>query len=155
VIFDDVRSYLRHTSQTYDVIATDCTDLRYKSNANLYDLEYFRFSRERLRPGGMVVVWMPLGGLSLDMFKLSLRTFHAGFPQVAVLFMDNEPTHSILLVGWRDKMEIDFERMAERLRQPRIRADLGELSLDDPVKILSTWITGGDALEGYLAGGPV
>ena len=152
VIFDDVRSYLRHTGEAYDVIATDCTDLRYKSNANLYDVEYFRFSRERLRPGGVVVVWMPLGGLSLDMFKLALRTFHRVFPEMAVFFMDNEPTHYILLVGWRDKMEIDFNRIRERLGDPAVKADLAELSLDDPVKILSTWITGGEPLAGYLAG---
>jgi spermidine synthase len=152
LIFDDVRSYLRHTRETYDVIATDCTDLRYKSNANLYDVEYFRFSRERLRPGGMVVVWMPLGGLSLDMFKLALRTFHVVFPEMAVFYMDNEPTHYILLVGWRDRMRIDFERMQRRLREPDVRADLAELSLDDPIKILSTWITGGEPLRAYLAG---
>ncbi len=152
LIFDDVRSFLRHTKETYDVIATDCTDLRYKSNANLYDVEYFRFSRERLRPGGVVVVWMPLGGLSLDMFKLALRTFHVVFPEMAVFFMDNQPTHYILLVGWRDKMEIDFARMKERLEEPDVKADLGELSLDDPVKILSTWITGGKPLRAYLAG---
>ncbi len=152
LIFDDVRSYLRHTRETYDVIATDCTDLRYKSNANLYDVEYFRFSRERLRPGGMVVVWMPLGGLSQDMFKIALRTFHVVFPEMAVFYMDNEPTHYILLVGWRDRMTIDLERMRERLREPDVKADLAELSLDDPIKILSTWITGGDPLRAYLAG---
>jgi spermidine synthase len=152
VIFDDVRSYLRHTRETYDVIATDCTDLRYKSNANLYDLEYFWFSRERLRPGGVVVVWMPLGGLSLDMFQLALRTFHRVFPQMAVFFMDNEPTHYILLVGWRDRMAIDFRRIEERLADPAVKGDLAELSLDDPIKLLSTWITGGDPLARYLAG---
>jgi spermidine synthase len=152
VVFDDVRSYLRHTNQTYDVIATDCTDLRYKSNANLYDAEYFRFSRARLNPGGVVVVWMPLGGLSLEMFQLALRTFHLVFPEMAVFFMDNEPTHYILLVGWRDKMEIDFRRMQERLAEADVKADLAELSLDDPLKILSTWITGGEPLRKYLAG---
>jgi spermidine synthase len=152
VIFDDVRSYLRHTQETYDVIATDCTDLSYKSNANLYDLEYFHFSRERLRPGGVVVVWMPLGGLSLDMFKLALRTFHRVFPEMAVFFMDNEPTHYILLIGWRDKMEINLAQVSKRLSDPAVKADLAELSLDDPIKILSTWITGGQPLAAYLTG---
>ncbi len=152
VIFDDVRSYLRHTRETYDVIATDCTDLRYKSNANLYDVEFFQFSRARLRPGGAVVVWMPLGGLSLDMFKLALRTFHKVFPEMAVVFMDNEPTHYILLIGWRDKMEIDLTRVSQRLSDPAVKRDLAELSLDDPIKILSTWITGGAPLAAYLAG---
>jgi len=59
VIRDDARSMLRFTHQRYDSIAVDCTDLRYKSNANLYDLEFFRLCRERLTDDGMVVVWMP------------------------------------------------------------------------------------------------
>ena len=87
-----------------------------------------------------------------DMFKLALRTFHVVFPEMAVFFMDNEPTHYIFLIGWRDRMAIDFERMRERLQEPDVRADLAELSLDDPIKILSTWITGGEPLRAYLAG---
>lgn len=152
VILDDARPYLQYTQQKYDIIATDCTDLRYKSNANLYDLQYFRFCREKLEPGGVVVVWMPLGGLSVEMFKVALRTFHRVFPEMAVFYPDNEPTHYILLVGWNEKMSIDYRRFAERLAEPDVRSDLAELNLDDPIKLLSTFITAGPALDAYLAG---
>lgn len=155
IVFEDARAWLQHTDEMYDVIATDCTDLRYKSNANLYDLQYFRFCRERLREGGMVVVWMPLAGLSDDMFRLALRTFHRVFPEMAVFFMNNEPTHYILLLGWRDKMELDFARMRERLTEPDVKADLAELNLDDPYKLLSTWVIGGPVLSEYLGEGPI
>ncbi len=152
IIMDDARGYLGHTDQNYDIIATDCTDLRYKSNANLYDVEYFEYCRERLNPGGVVVVWMPLGGLSLDIFKLALRTLHLVFPEMAVFYMTNEPTHYILLVGWRDKMELDPRRIVERLAESDVKADLDELQLGDTMKILSTWIVGGRPLEAYLKG---
>lgn len=152
IIYEDARAYLRHTDRKYDVIATDCTDLRYKSNANLYDVEYFQFCRERLSPGGLVVVWMPLGGLSDDMFRVALRTFHHVFPAIGVMFMNNEPTHYILLLGWADQIKIDFARMAERMAAPKIRADLAELNLDDPVKLISCWVTGGEPLSKWLAG---
>ena len=91
IILDDARSYLRHTTERYDIIATDCTDLRYKSNANLYDREYFQACRDRLTEEGVVVVWMPLAGLSRDVFATALRTFHEVFPAMGVFFMDNEP----------------------------------------------------------------
>ena len=63
LVLEDARSYLASTDARYDVISTDCTDLRYKSNANLYTVDYFTLARERLQPGGVVTVWMPLGGL--------------------------------------------------------------------------------------------
>jgi spermidine synthase len=152
IILDDARAYLRYTDMTYDVIATDCTDLRYKSNANLYDLEYFEACRERLTDDGVVVVWMPLAGLSRDMFKVALRTFHRVFPEMAVFYMNNEPTHYILLVGWKDKVQIDFKRISQRLMEPDVRADLAELYLDDPVKLVSCFITAGEQLDEYVEG---
>jgi spermidine synthase len=152
IIYDDARTYLQYTDQTYDIIATDCTDLRYKSNANLYDLEYFQYSRERLRPGGVVVVWMPLGGLADEVYRIALRTFYEVFPEMSVFFMNNEPTHYVLLVGWRDKMEINYELFKERLKEADVQQDLAEIHLGDPMKLLSTWILGAEALQEYLAG---
>lgn len=153
IIFDDARAYLQYTDETYDIIATDCTDLRYKSNANLYDLEYFMHSRARLNPGGVVVVWMPLGGLSEDLFLMTLRTFYRAFPETAVFYMNNEATHFVLLVGWRDEMEIDFELFQERLTEPNVLADLTEIHLENPYKLLSTFVTAGPQLASLLGEG--
>ena len=153
IIFDDARAYLQYTDETYDIIATDCTDLRYKSNANLYDLEYFMHSRARLNPGGVVVVWMPLGGLSQELFLMTLRTFYRAFPEMAVFYMNNEATHYVLLVGWRDKMEIDFKLFQQRLTEPSVLADLAEIHLDNPYKLLSTFVTAGPQLATLLGEG--
>ena len=152
LILDDARSYLRHTTERYDFIATDCTDLRYKSNANLYDLEYFQACRDRLTEQGIVVVWMPLGGLSPDVFKVALRTFQRVFPAMGVFFMANEPTHYILLIGWQDQAKLDYEGFAQMLQEQDVKGDLGELYLDDPVKLLACFIAGGEPLAKYLEG---
>ncbi len=152
IIFDDARAYLRNTDQSYDIIATDCTDLRYKSNANLYDLEYFQACRERLTPRGIVVVWMPLAGLSKEVFRIALRTFHRVFPAMAVFYMSNEQTHYILLIGWQDRVSLDYGRFVRTLQEPDVRSDLTELSLDDPIKLLSCFVTAGADLDAYLAG---
>ena len=70
IIFDDARAYLQYTNETYDIIATDCTDLRYKSNANLYDLEVLyalpRPPQSRRRGSGMDASWRPLRGSFSD-----------------------------------------------------------------------------------------
>ncbi|HRR99447.1 MAG TPA: fused MFS/spermidine synthase, partial [Candidatus Sumerlaeia bacterium] len=152
IIIDDVRSYLRFTGRVYDIIATDCTDLRYKSNANLYDYEYFKLCREHLSDDGMVVVWMPLGGLSDETFRLALRTFYRVFPEMTIWYMNNEPTHYILIIGTPKPLRVDYALMKKRLEEESVRQDLAELFLDDADKILSCFLNDNQSLKDYLAG---
>jgi len=148
ILLDDARSYLHFTDTQYDIIATDCTDLRYKSNANLYDLGYFRLCRERLAPGGMTVVWMPLGGLTPEAFLCALRTFHRVFPRITIWYLNNEPTHYILINGTTEPQRFDYARMTARLAaNPPARRDLAELYLDDPAKLLSCFVTDETGVE--------
>lgn len=152
IILDDARSYLRFTSARYDIIATDCTDLRYKSNANLYDLEYFKLTRDRITDDGMVVVWMPLAGLSREAFTVALRTFYRVFPDMEVFYMNNEPTHYILLIGTKRPLKVDQALIARKLQQERVRSDLAEIHLASPEKILSCFVCGREVLGRILAG---
>lgn len=152
IILDDVRSYLHFTDTRYDIIATDCTDLRYKSNANLYDLEYFTLTRHKITDNGMVVVWMPLAGLSDEAFRVALRTFYRVFPNMEVFYMNNEPTHYILLIGTKEPLRVNVQRMREKLKNPKVKADLAELHLDSVEKILSCFVCGRQALAEYLKG---
>jgi spermidine synthase len=155
LIIDDARSYIQHSGRLYDVIATDCTDLRYKTNANLYDLEYFQACRGHITDDGMVVVWMPLGGLSDDLFRCALRTFVAVFPHTSVWFMNNAPTHYVLFIGTKSPQRYDFATITQRLADPRVRADLDEISLGDPMKILSCFVTDERRLSHWLGDGPL
>lgn len=150
IIYDDVRSYLRFAPVKYDIIATDCTDLRYKTNANLYDVQYFQLCRDRLNEGGMVVVWMPLGGLAPETFEMALRTFREVFPDFAVWYMNNEPTHYILLLGLTEPLQIDYALMRRKLEERSVAEDLNVLELDDADKLLSCYVTDSKALADKL-----
>lgn len=140
VLLDDARSYLRFTDVKYDVIATDCTDLRYKTNANLYDLEYFTLCREALTDRGLVVVWMPLAGLSDRAFRSALRTFQVVFPEMSVWYFTNQPTHYCLLIGGRGPVKIDYQAVVKAAALPGIAEDLEEIGLRDPDKLLSSFV---------------
>src|SRR5262249_11623721 len=72
--------------------------------------------------------------------------------QMGVFYMANVPTHYLLLVGWQDKIKLDYALFAQRLREQDVRADLAELYLDDPIKLLSCFVTGGEKLGKYLTG---
>jgi spermidine synthase len=155
LILDDAREWLQSTDTVYDIIATDCTDLSYKTNANLYDLEYFRACRDRIADDGLVVVWMPLGNLTVEMFQVALRTFSTAFPKMGVWFMNNEPTHYCLLLGWKNDLRIDLAKLEERLAIPAVKRDLAELNLDSAEKILSCFIADHRTLQSWWGKGPL
>lgn len=155
LIIEDARSYLAYTKQQYDIISTDCTDLRYKTNANLYTTEYFGLCRRRLRPDGMVVVWMPLGGLDDDTFKMALRTFRNVFPHATLWYLSNYPTHYALLVGSVEPLKIDVGQAVKRLAETDVRQDLAEISLDSPTKILTGLLLDERAYAAFVGEGPL
>ena len=56
--------------------------------------------------------------------------------------------------GWRDEMEIDFELFQERLTEPNVRLrTLTEIHLENPYKLLSTFVTAGPQLASLLGEG--
>lgn len=155
LIIDDARSYLRFTDVTYDVIATDCTDLRYKSNANLYDLEYFELCRERVSDHGLVVVWMPLAGMSDEAFRIVVRTFQEVFPEMTVWYFTNQPTHYCLFIGQKNGVRIDYEGVVKSLENPAIQKDLDEIGLRDPAKLVASFVTDERGINNYVGEGPL
>lgn len=140
LVLEDARNYLASTDVRYDVISTDCTDLRYKTNANLYTVDYFTLVRNRLNPGGIVTVWMPLGGLGGDTFRLALRTFREVFPHTTVWYMTNQPTHYLLLVGSDHEIRPDVAGIGRHLGADAVRSDLAEIRLDDPLKLAASLV---------------
>ncbi len=56
LILNDARDHLHAGLRSYDVIATDVTNLQYKQNGNLYTVEYFDLMRKKLNPGGIACV---------------------------------------------------------------------------------------------------
>jgi len=155
VIHDDARTYLRYTNDTYDIITTDCTDLRYKSNALLYTKEFFESARERLTPNGMVVAWVPLGGLAAADLKTTLRTFASSFPNTSAWYMYNYPTHYLLVVGTRAPQKIDVNQVRERMAIPAVKRDLAEIGIDGPAKLLSSFLKDHAQLLEFSEGAPI
>lgn len=153
IILDDAKSYLNLSGDRYDVIATDCTDLAYKSNANLYTVEYFELCRSRIEPGGAIVIWLNITGLTTFDLKTALNTFLSVYPEGSVWYFANVPTHYVLLLGTTERLSIDLTRYLERFQVPQVLRDLREVGLDDPWKFLDSYIASGPSVREWAAGG--
>jgi len=152
---DDAGAALRRMPQTYDVIAVNGLDLRHGTAADRLTVEWLGACRARLTEGGVLAFWLPLDGLSRDAFKMALRTFHHVFPEMAVFALANEPGGQLLLAGWAGPAKLDYARFTLTLGEADVREDLGELYLDDPVKLLAGCLIDGRALSAYVGAGPV
>lgn len=151
IIYDDAKSYLNLSADRYDVIATDCTDLAYKSNANLYTREYFSLCRSKIEPGGGLVIWLNITGLTDYDLKTALRSFLSVYPEGSVWYFANVPTHYVLLFGTEEPLTINLTEYLERFAESAVRKDLREIGLDDPWKFLAAYVTSGQKLREYVA----
>lgn len=152
MITEDARTHLLNTDKSYDIISTDCTDLRYKSNAMLYTREYFQLCRRRLNPGGIVAVWLPLGGLSTEALRIALATFASVFPHTSIWYMNNVPAHYALLIGSAGPLTFDVATIKEQLREATVYSDLAEIGLADAWKLYASHVTDGDGVAKLAAG---
>jgi spermidine synthase len=155
LIVDDARSWLRVAPVNYDVICTDCTNIQYKSNADLYTVEYFRLMKQRLAENGLAAAWVPANGIAPDDLRTLLRSFQAVFPHTSIWFINTLATDFLIVIGTPAELDIDLDRLRERMAAPAVRQDLEVVGLAEPCRLLYTELTADDDLTRYLDSGPL
>jgi len=157
---DDGRRFLLDAPGAYDLAVIDSTHPKAVDSWILYTREFYALVRERLAPGGIVVQWVPLHGLSEREFKIIARTFLAELPSATLWANVGWETYGQVgyakLVARRDgPVEIDLDRLERRLAAPRVRASLARYGLDEPSEILAAYVGGPAEIEHYTRGVPV
>jgi predicted membrane-bound spermidine synthase len=79
LIVDDARSWLQTAPNRYDVIVTDCTNIQYRSNGDLYTVDYFRLLQNLLAADGIAAAWVPANGIAERDLKTLLRSLGRSF----------------------------------------------------------------------------
>jgi spermidine synthase len=123
VVVDDGRRYLERMPQQYDVITIDPPPPPEAAGSSLlYSEDFYTVLRQRLRPGGILQQWLPIGD-DEDVAAVSLA-LRQSFPYVRVLaFGKNWGFH--FLASDRPLPNRTAHELAERL-PPLAAADLVE-----------------------------
>ena len=150
VIVDDGRNHVLRTRRKYDVIISDATHPGTADSWVLYTEEFYRLCQQRLKQGGIIAQWLPLHGLSLEDYRMILRTFGAVYPHASLWLTQ---AYSIML-GTPEKLRLDLDKLQEALAHQGVSADLQEVDLGDPVSFLGTFILGEEELSGFVGEGP-
>ena len=123
IIAEDGRTCLRRSPDRYDVIISDLFTPWKAGTGNLYTLEHYEASRERLHEGGTYVQWIPLYQVSERELAIIANTMDQAFDEVLLWRGDLFASRSIVaLVGHQGPAIVD----------PGILAPAGRALLDDP-----------------------
>lgn len=103
ILIADGRNHLLARREKYAMINADLFLPYGRGTGNLYSREHFQIVRERLKPGGVFVQWLPLYQMSEREFSIIARTMMAVFPQVSLWRGNFQPGAEIAaLVGHAD-----------------------------------------------------
>jgi len=135
----DGRRELQGNPQRYDLITLEPPPPSAAGVANLYSSDFYRLASDRLNHNGLVAQWLPLPTQNEEDTRALVASFLQVFPHASLWTTE---LHEMLLIGSMQPVELDGERIADRLRQPAVAAALRDVGVDSPADLLATWVTG-------------
>ncbi|MBN1629672.1 MAG: fused MFS/spermidine synthase, partial [Thermoleophilia bacterium] len=148
---DDGRNFLLMSRKQYDVISCDPIHPAGGSGA-LYTSDFFQLARDRLRPGGAMVQYLPFHKMSLFDFKMLIRTFQSVFPDATVW---DGGGHGVLL-GTVGPTVFDIDRLRQMVEaNPALGEALAGLGLADPADLLSCLMLDPRSAAEFAGEGPI
>ncbi|GMU83270.1 MAG: hypothetical protein AMXMBFR47_31400 [Planctomycetota bacterium] len=152
VIRNDGRNHLLLTTETYDLIVSEPSNPWIAGVANLFTREFFQICERKLRPGGAMCLWLQGYTISLDDFRLVVRTLNETFPFVSV--WATSPTDYAMVAG-REPFRVPLETFAGRISTPSVRSDLYRIAHTRPHDVLGRYLLSGEALRAWTGPGPI
>ena len=154
LIIDDARTFLRVTPSRYDMIVSEPSHPWVPGVANLFTQEFFELGRERLSDDGIWVQWVQIYQLSTESLRSVLATYQKVFPHVLVFRVGGLSNgKDLLLVGSNRPLNLD--RLSERLKDPRMAAELARVDLKLEADIRSWYVCDESRLGPAVAGAKI
>jgi spermidine synthase len=159
VIVSDGRNYVRLSRETYDMVAVDpAPPVESAGSVVLYTREFLTEGKDRLRPGGVFMLWIPYA-LPLDDFKEHVRTFAGVFGHVRLVLSPGR--HGVFMFGSDAPLEFTEPNIRRVLGAPAALRDLNDVP-DHPPTDADGWVAvvrrsqwlGDDQLRSFIGPGP-
>jgi len=133
MIYDDARSYLQYTTQSYDIIISEPSNPWMAGTGALFTADFFGRAKEALREDGIYLQWIQLYDIGDEALAAVLRSFRTAFPHVYGFQGNNV---DLLLLGSRAPIEPDWSRLERRMADPGVRRQLEVVNVRDVPSLL-------------------
>lgn len=143
IVLDDARHFLLTTDETFDAITSDPLDPWVKGAAMLYTREFFETVKSRLRPGGVMTLFVQLYESNTEAVKSEIATFLEAFPNGVVWGNTNQGVgYDLVLLGMKDGGPINVDEVQAVLSSPELQPvarSLGEVGMFSAVDLFSNY----------------
>lgn len=152
IVTDDGRNFLRRTTAPFDVIISEPSNPWMTGAASLFTREFFELASTRLAKGGLFLQWLQVYELAPERIQSVLKTFHSVFPNVWV-FTPSVDSNDLLLLGSREPLPVDLERLRDRFRAAA--PELARAELWSPEDVLALLLSTSEQLDQISADIPL
>ncbi len=136
IILNDGRNHILLTDEKYDVITSDPFEPLIAGAASLYTEDHFTNGKTRLTPGGIFCQFLPLYQLSLDDYRMIVRSFCHSFPHVTLWYTGTDT----VLMGSETPHKTTLDELERRMALPGVKESLEEIGISNAVQLLQTFV---------------
>ncbi len=147
-VAEDGRNFLLRSSKRYGVIISDSTHPRAYDSWILYTEEFYRTVRNRLTPDGVFAQWIPLSDISVENFRILLKTFTTVFPNTTLWNIYG--TDQAFLIATPGPFIFDLPRIQKRLDQASATVRLKQYQLDRAARLAGFFVMDPDAIARFI-----
>jgi alpha-tubulin suppressor-like RCC1 family protein/predicted membrane-bound spermidine synthase/tetratricopeptide (TPR) repeat protein len=152
VYLDDARTFLRTVPRKYDMIVSQPSNPWIAGIGSLFTVDFFEDCRDRLKPGGIMLVWFHHYEQSDETIQLIVRTINEVFPHVeAFLSFQSD----VIALATMEPIEADFARMESRFDLPAVRQDLARVGVYNLATMLAYHGMDGPHFRALSGAGPL
>jgi spermidine synthase len=134
------------TPKRYDVITADIIQPIFAGAGNLYSREYFELMRRVLKPGGLVMQWIP--GTEAE-YKLIARTFLSVFPETTA-WADGS-----LFIGSTEPLRLRRKDFEWKLQVAGRAQGMKDVRIESYDALLQAFAAGPDEIRAFVGEGPL
>ena len=106
-VVDDGRHYLKIQTEMFDIICSDLFTPWNEGSAYLYTVDHFRNAKEKLNPGGLFCLWLPLYQMTREEFLIIAKSFSSVFPHTTVWQLAIMPDRNIAALIGTDNIKTE------------------------------------------------
>lgn len=151
---NDGRNFLLASPERFDAVLSDSIHPRYAGNGSLYSLEYFRLVRKRLRPGGVVSMWLPMYSLAPRKYAMIVAAFARVFPHVQIWYDASTLNAFTIVTGSTTAAAWNPAALVAAFAEQRVARELAEIGIRRPADLLPLLLVTERELAPWLADVP-
>lgn len=148
LIVGDGRNHTAHVDGTFDVIISQPSNLWIAGMADLFTVEFFQASREKLAPGGIMCSWVQAYSMTSADFRTIINTFAHVFPHVTL--WESVPGGDYFLIGSESPVPLSLADLRARVERRDLRPDLKRIGVHTVEQIISSYVASDDALRRFV-----